>query len=199
MSNLQKKRWQKGRSGTGTLHHPDAFNEFVKFYALPDPDKAAMFNIPIDPKTGRYESIPNMGDFALKWGISRETLRLWKNRDDFQAQVSKSHKDWGKDKVGNVMASLYTRCMKYGLAYDVELFLAYYADWRKDKVEAKPVQQFGLDDIRALMSSLPPELQAKFYATITSILIQSDLYRSRTTAAGDPALITSANQGPVRG
>lgn len=169
---------------TTSVTKADVFQKFVKFMSLPDPEKAEMFEIPLNPKTGRYEKIPNIGDFARKYGVHRNTLSNWRNKEEFINAVSFKRKQWGLEKVPNVLASLYTRCIKYGMAYDVETFLAYYDNWDRKQVQKQVREQFTQDDIRLLLSALPKNEQDQFYGHLAELVARSELIRGSTSAQG---------------
>lgn len=170
------------------------FAEFIEFYAMPDPDKAKAFNIPFDKEKGRYERIPTMQDFALKHGVHRNTLGAWKQRPEFVAAVDLKQREWGLDLVGNVMAALYRRCVRYGFAADVELFLAYYKNWDRKQVIKHVTEKFSMDDIRALLAPLPVADQERFYALITDIVTQSGIQRGHAEVQRDQPLLTAGHQ-----
>lgn len=159
-----------------TLYKDDVFQKFVEFYAAPDPDKARMFDVPFDQSTQRYTFIPGQKDFAKKYGVSANTLTGWKRRSDFIGGVDSLQREWGVDVVPNVMASLYRRCIKYGMATDVELFLAYYKGWDRKQMAKAPSEKFDMDDIRALLAPLPQEKQDEFHSLIAQIIIEARVY-----------------------
>lgn len=169
-----------GGFGTGEIKKQEVFNKFVDFMALPDPDKARLFGVAFDEKKGRYESIPSQKDFALKYGVTENTLVLWKKRKDFQSAVDSKQQEWGLDTVPNVMASLYRRCIKYGISTDVELFLAFYKGWDRKQVIKHVHEKFDMDDVRALIAPLPQEMQDKFHATIAEIISAARVHGSGT-------------------
>lgn len=167
-------------SANGDIRKLDIYNKFVEFESLPDPDKAAFLGVPMikeGKNAGRYEKIPKGSDFAVKYGVHINTLTAWKNRPEFLVEVDRRQKAWGTDLVPNVMASLYRRCVRYGIGTDVELFLAYYKQWDRKQVIKHIQEKFDADDIRALLEPLPKDKQDQFYAVITSILSEAELSR----------------------
>lgn len=174
-----------GKKGDGTLKNPKIYEAFVKFYAAPDPEKAMMFEIPLDYKSGKFEKIPKEIDFARKYGISDRTLISWKKREDFQMRVDNEQKDWGLDKVSNVMAALYNRCVRYGFANEVELWLAYYKNWNRQQVVHHVHEKFDMDDIRALLAPLPKEKQDEYIRTLNKIASESELVVGNAEAKAD--------------
>lgn len=197
-SNAPETVVQIGGAGGITPEKLDAYRAFVEFYAMPDPDKAAMFDIPKDPKTGRYERTPTLGDFAKKYGVHRNTLTLWKQREDFVAAVDLKQKQWGLDLVPNVMASLYRRCVKYGISTDVELFLAYYKNWDRKQVIKHLTERFDMDDIRALLAPLPKEDQEKFYGILSEIIAKAEILGGSSQVSSDLPVIAGNDTSEVR-
>lgn len=155
----------------------EVFEQFIIFMSLPDPEKAGYMGLKPDIKTNKYDRIPTQGDFAIKFGVSKDTLSLWKKRNDFITRVDLKRKEWGIDKVPNVLAALYTRCIKYGMAYDVETYLAYYANWNRTQVIKTVGEKFDVDDLRALIAELPPTKQADAYAALATIITEADRRR----------------------
>lgn len=188
-SSVQK----KGGGGEAPIQKNHVFNEFVKFMAMADPDKAEMFGITFDVKKRRYERIPNLQDFAKKHGVHRNTLGAWKKREDFKKAVDAKQEQWGVDLLPNVMAALYRRCVQYGISTDVELFLAYYKKWDRRQVIKHIGEKFDLDDVRALIAPLPKEKQEHFYGLITEIITEAEVHRSRAEVQGDQLDLTGGN------
>lgn len=112
--------------------------------------------------------------FAEKWGIAQRTPTDWKARADFQRLRSEMFRKKLAEDVPEVMADMRKRIKKIGKADEVELWLAYSEGWDKKRVvEITPPVQFGENDIRALVSKLPPEKQVKYYETIAKLLAEA--------------------------
>lgn len=80
----------------------------------------------------------------------------------------------------DVLEGLYNRCVKYGMATDVELWLAYVEGWNKKQVlEHMAEVKLGKDDIRTLVDLLPEEDQKHFYNTLTDLIAKVETYRNR--------------------
>lgn len=151
----------------------EVYQKFIEFCGMPDPDKAALFEIEQDSK-GRYVRIPGILDFAKKYGIHRDTCTDWKKRADFAPAVMNARIQWGANLTPNVMAALYRRCVTYGRGEDVETWLAIMEGW--DRKKGNPLVQidnFTINDIRVLVAALPADQQAKFHDTISSIIIEA--------------------------
>lgn len=199
MTNGAKKS-QKGRGGVGvSLHKQELFKKFIDFYAMPDPDKCAEFDIPFDEKKGKYERVPTQIDFAKKYGLARETLSRWKNRIDFIPAVERQQKGWGLEKIPNVMAALYRRCLRFGISSDVELYLAYYANWDRKQVIKLTGEKYDLDDLRSLVALLPEDRQKAFYATISNIIRETEIYGQRAEVSEYGPAQSGSDPQNVRG
>lgn len=168
-----------------TIRKKAIFDAFVEFCASPDPDRAEMFGYKLDPLKNRYEKIPSQKDFAIKYGVSQDTLVDWKKREDFIIAVDIKQKQWGVDLTANVMASLYKRCLKYGISADVELFLAYYKNWDRKLVIKDSAERFTVDDLRSLISTLPKNKQDDFITYVSEVLAEAELRRGGETVSGD--------------
>lgn len=160
-------------SEDNSVRKQEIYAAFIEFESLPDPDKAAFLGVEVEltgALKGRYKKIPKLIDFARKYGVHQNTLTAWRRREDFAASVEARQKEWGIDLMPNVMASLYRRCVRYGISSDVELFLAYYKNWDRKQVIKHQVEKFDENDIRALLAMLPKEEQDKYYATLFDII-----------------------------
>lgn len=178
----------------------DIFLKFVEFMALPDPEKFEYMGIAIDPKTGKYPGrVPTQKQFALKSGVSNSTLSVWKASPEFQYLVDLKRKQWGTDKIPNVLAALYTRCLKYGMAYDIETYLAYYVGWTRTQVVKNVQDKFAADDLRSIIAQLPADKQKEAYAKIADIIGDAELERSNSQRTGRISNGHSDNPTEVRG
>jgi len=162
--------------------YEEIYNDFVKWYALPTYEKWEMLGVTEkqlkDPQSPYYKRPPYQTDFANKYGVHINTLTNWKKRFDFPHRVEYERMEWGKDKTSDVLAALFNRIARYGMAGDVSLWLAYVEGWTpKQVVEYK--ERFANDDIRAIISVLPAEEQKLFYDTIANALQRAELLRRR--------------------
>lgn len=150
-----------------------AFFAYVEFMAKPDPERCEMLGIPYDEKTRKYTAKPTSTRFAEKYDVHINTLTNWKQRKDFNTAVNQKRNLWGLEKVPNVMAALYQRCLRYGMAHDVELFLAYYERWDRKAAIANPPVSFTPDDIRSIIDVLPEDRQEYFHGLITNAIAEA--------------------------
>lgn len=123
-------------------------------------------------KEKQSENAPRtQGEFARKWGIHIDTTTDWFKRPDFETMREEIFRKKLAAEVPEVMADLRKRISKYGMASDVELWLAYSKGWdRKKVIEFKEPIRFAEDDIRVLVSKLSKEKQKTFYVTIAKLL-----------------------------
>lgn len=156
-------------SPDGVVKH-QIYMIFVRFMAMPDPDKCELLEIEFDPIKKKYVDTPTLSLFAKKFGVHRNTLRDWKQRDEFTKNVAEARKEWGKDRTGNVLASLYRRCIQHGNAYDVELWLAYFENWDRKQVVKVITDKFAADDLRTIIAALPQEQQDEWYVKIGELI-----------------------------
>jgi len=150
-----------------------AFFAYVEFMAKPDPERCEMLGIPYEEKTRKYIAKPTSGAFAKKYDVHINTLTNWKQRKDFNVAVHQKRNFWGLEKVPNVMAALYQRCLRYGMAHDVELFLAYYEKWDRKAAVANAPVPFTADDIRLIIDVLPEDRQEHFHGIITAAITEA--------------------------
>lgn len=137
----------------------EAYTDFIRWTILTKQERKA-------------EKAPQtQTEFARKWHIDIDTTTDWKKRQDFELLRGEMFRKKLASDVPEVMQDLRKRIKKYGMAQDVELYLAYAEGWDKKKVvEIKPPMQFGLDDVRALVAKLPKEKQKTYYATIAKLI-----------------------------
>lgn len=137
----------------------EAFAAFIRWTILTKAERKAEKA----PKT--------QGEFATRWGVDEATLSDWKKRGDFEKYRSTMFRKKLADDVPEVMADLRKRIKKYGQGLDVELYLAYAEGFdRKKVIEIKPPVTLNENDIRVLVSKLPPEKQKEFYDNIARLL-----------------------------
>ena len=143
---------KSNRGGSKKPYKIDIFGRFVNWIALPTSER-------------RKIGVENQVAFAKKYGIRNATLTDWKKREDFgklkqEAQILRLQND-----TSDVLEGLKNRCIKYGMAYDVELFLLYVEKWdRKHVLEILGEVKLGDNDIRTLVDLLPEMKQKLFLA-----------------------------------
>lgn len=179
------------------VKHEAVFNKFLHFMSLPDPEKCEMLGIPFVEEKGKFANAPTLERFADKFGVSRRTLHNWKLRKGFDPAVVARRREWGKDKTNNVMASLYRRCLQYGNAYDIELWLAYMEAWDRKQVIKHEHETFGADDIRVIIGRLPKEQQDEWYVKIGELISVAELHGSNGQVSENSVSETVGDQGEV--
>ena len=168
-TNIEKPHGKNGRK-----KKIDKYNVYQKF--------CEWFFAPVSERNG----ISTQGEFAKQNGVNINTITKWKKRDDFKGIIKSKRKSWGQERTGNVVASLYKRILKYGQAYDVELWLALIEGWDKKKVtELREKLEIGDDDIRSLIKYLPKDKQKEFYETITKLLAEARRAKGNAESLSD--------------
>lgn len=156
----------KRNGGARNLYKGNIFERFVEWIALPTADRQRI-------------GIPTQKDFAKKYNVHQTTLTGWKRNDNFgslkqEAQILRLQND-----TADVLEGLKNRCVKYGMAYDVELFLLYVEKWdRKHVLEILGEIKLGDNDIRTLVDLLPEEKQKVFYDTLTNLIAEAESART---------------------
>lgn len=158
---------KRNNIGGGTKpYKKDVYARFIEWQTLTSEERAKV-------------DIPFAKDFANKYGIREATLSEWKKRPEFhelkrEAQILKL-----SDQTSDVLDGLKRRCIKYGMAYDVELFLLYVERWdRKHVLEILGEVRLGDNDIRTLVDGLPEDKQKKFYVTLTELIAEAKQVRA---------------------
>lgn len=155
----------KNRGGVLKPRKKDVFDIFVDWIALPTTERAEM-------------GIETQTDFAKKYGIHNVTLTTWKKREDFKKAKQEAQVSRLENCTADVLEGLKDRCVKYGMAYDVELFLLYVEKWdRKHVLEILGEIKLGDNDIRTIVDLLPENKQKAFYETITDLIAEAESTR----------------------
>lgn len=136
---------------------------FAKWMALPVEDKK---------KVGMVTAT----QFGKKYNVADKTLSEWKKREDFWPLVNMHIVSWGKELTPTVLKALFKRSLKqdFGNPKDTELWLQYIEGFNpKQQIEIKNKSSgFSENDLRVLITYLPPNEQQEFYSTFDR-LIQS--------------------------
>lgn len=159
-------------SGGGVVepYKKNIYARYIEWIALTHEERARM-------------GLPFATSFAEKYGIRRTTLNDWQKRPEFldlkrEAQILKLQLE-----TSDVLDGLKKRCIKYGMAYDVELFLLYVEKWdRKHVLEILGEVKLGENDIRTLVDLLPEAKQKKFYDVLTELIAEAESARANSTA-----------------
>lgn len=165
-----------GQNDINAAHKSEIRRLFVQYIALPDPDKCEMLGIPRGEK-GVFVELPTQKKFASKYGISERTLNRWKVQAEFVAAVDLKRKEWGMALIPNVLAALYRRCVQYGMAYDVETYLAYFDNWSRTQSVKIKTEKVDADDLRTLIALLPPEKQLHFNELVANLITEAESSR----------------------
>jgi len=184
--NMSNNTIEKYKNGGGvassitpdSIKHDVVYAKFVRFVAAPNPDKCEMLGIPYVEEKKQYASRPTLQLFAEKFGVHVQTLYAWKKREEFYEGVNVVRSEWGKGQTADVLAALYRRCVQYGNAYDVELWLAYFENWDRKQVVRHVMDSFTADDLRTIISALPKEKQDEAYVKIGEYITLAELHGS---------------------
>ena len=145
----------------------DAYEAFIDWVILTPDEKAT-------------HEIKSQKDFAEQYKVDEKTIVNWKKRDDFRSRKADAMRLRLADHTPDVMQALLKRIKKYGMGYEVELWLAYVEGWDKKTIlEHKGNVEFGDDDIRALLAYLPKKERKTFYDTLTKLLTKAEHYRNQ--------------------
>lgn len=123
---------------------------------------------------------PTAKAFASKYKIHQSQLSRWKARGDFSVTKAELNQRQWSERTPDVIEGLYKRCVRYGMASDVELWLAYVERWDKKQVhEIKGSVSLRSDDIRSLVDYLPPEKRKLFYETLAGLIAEVEQYKQK--------------------
>ena len=156
----------KTKRGEYKPQKSEVYARFIKWFAL-------------DTKEREEKGIKNLSAFARKYKVTNATLTAWQKRSDFldlkrEEQVLKLQLA-----TSDVLTGLKNRCIRYGMAYDVELFLLYVEKWdRKHVLEILTEVKLGDNDIRSLVDLLPENKQKVFYDTLTNLIAEAENARA---------------------
>lgn len=141
------------------------YEEFIFWSALPASERQ---------KTGAETLL----EFAAQNGVHRNTLGLWKQRQDYQDRVDSLRKQWGREMTAYVFDGWKLACMK-GSAQAIELWLSYFEGFNKKQVIEQHVKvEVTADDIRNLINELPREEQKEFYGLLANLADRVKYHRS---------------------
>lgn len=152
----------------GTLpYKKDVYQRFIEWAAM-------------DSEERKKAGFPTGRSFAEEYGVNEKTLVRWQSRSDFldkkrQAQILKLQLE-----TSDVLTGLKNRCKKYGMAYDVELFLLYVENWdRKHIIELLGEVKLADTDLRSVIGLLPEHKQQKFYEVLAELVADAEHARNQ--------------------
>lgn len=150
----------QNHSDNKKIRKPFIYSEFVDWTAFP-----------MAPRNGVL--IETQEEFAQVYGVSKDTLSLWKQRADFEEQVNRKLKSWSIGKDMSVYQAIYNSALK-GNAKSQKLWLEYFKGFHLKKIKKeKPVREVTEDDIRNLIQSLPDLLQIKYNTFLEELVRDS--------------------------
>lgn len=151
-----KKKAQRQTQGDRDIQKKNEYLEFAKWMATPYPAKAK-------------EGLESEAKFSQYYKVNVSTIHRWKQRSDFWEKVEKHRDKWGRSRTATVLEGLYRRAVKYGMAQEVELWLAYFEGWDKKQI-VETTERFADDDLRNLIGRLPADKQQKYYDLLAQLL-----------------------------
>lgn len=147
------------------------YNEFIQWFSLPANERIEEYGC------------KRQKDFAEKFDVSKDTLSLWKKREDFGVRVGKIRNKWGLKHTGSVFAGWRNSCLK-GNPYAIELWLSYFLGWDKTQI-VKQVQEFTQEDLLTLIKVLPKHKQQYFYDTVNKIIFEAKESKQISSVGSD--------------
>ena len=156
---------RKNQGGVHRINKQTVFDRFIEWIVLTTPERAVL-------------GIETQKDFAKKYNIRAGTLSDWKRRNDFGEKKQMAQVQKLQNATADVLEGLKNRCIKYGMAYDVELFLLYVEKWdRKHVLEILGEIKLGDNDIRTIIDILPKDKRKLFYDTLTNLIAEAESAR----------------------
>lgn len=153
--------------GNDSRRTGEVYNSFLEWVVLTTEEKQKI-------------GLPTAKAFAEKYKVHESQLSRWKARDDFNQAQAELQKFKCGLMTADVLHGLYNRCVKYGMASDVELWLAYVERWDKKQIlEHRQEIKLGSEDFRTLVDFLPVDEQKHFYNTLTDLIAKAETYRHR--------------------
>lgn len=107
------------QGGLRGLSKPQEYMEFISFMALPRVLR------------GQILEVRTQDDFALKYGVNRNTLVAWKKRIGFWNEVQNVRKDFFRERSGDILLALESTCLREGKGSDVKVLLTYTGEYNE--------------------------------------------------------------------
>ena len=124
--------------------------------------------------------------FAAEHKIDHATIVDWKKRSDYPELRTQAFRDHLTDSTPEVLEALLKRIKKYGMGYEVEIWMAFVEGWDKKTVIERPeALQFGEGDIRSLLKHLPEDKRKNFYVTLAQLIAEAEHNQSQGNVFGD--------------
>lgn len=166
MITAKKSETKRGGTKNRAPNKKDAYMRFVQWSAWTS-------------QMRKDNGLPTVTSFCEKYGINIDTTTDWKKRADFAQLKREAQIEWLGDATSDVLAGLKDRCVKYGMAYDVELYLLYVEGWdRKRVIELMGEVKLGNNDLRAVIDLLPEHKRTKFYGLLTELVAEAEAIRN---------------------
>ena len=154
----------------------EVYDQFIDHCATPVGDRL------LDERTDT--------DFAKKYNVSRMALWKWANRKGFNDEVKKRRKAWAQSRVPDVLQALYIGAVKGKRAKEIALFLEYAEGFKSQVIKTRDqegIEEYTMDDVRKMLSYLPPERRAYFNTLILDIFNEAIEYARRAAETDNGA------------
>ena len=176
MNNTEDNKEEKTDAFVENVKHKEVYWKFIEWSSMNPFEQAAELglNFEADGDTGLPKERPTLKHFAARHKVHRNTLLNWQNRPDYQREVYERSKERGisryQMKMGNALEALYRRCIRYGMAKDVELLLNYAEGWHRN-LKVKEVERLAMDDLRRTITYLPEEKQEYYFKVFEKLYL----------------------------
>lgn len=131
----------------------EIYSAFVQWSAFPRREIDGVF-------------IEDQNHFAKHFGVSKDTLSLWKKRPEYGMLVDKKHRDWAFDKDPDIYYSIYKNAIK-GNASSQRLWMKLFHGFGQKK---ETLPELSVNDIRFMINVLPEKLHNKYYTFLRQLL-----------------------------
>lgn len=179
MSNLIVRKYEKTN-----LIKPDIYKEFILWTALPPIEKQKL-------------GIETQTAFCEYYKVHINTTTKWKERPDFEKRVDAILKMWSTDKTPDVVYGIYRAAVK-GNPMSQMLWLQYFKKFnpKKEEEDDRKKVEYGVNDIRFLISTLPEPLRTKHYGYLRELIEDAQQLR-HAGRLEDITTTTVESQGAV--
>ena len=142
----------------------NVYLEFVTWSALPPFERAS-------------RGMPDQGDFAKAFNVNKDTLTRWKSRPEFEKDVDRLLKNWGRGKTPDIIQSIYRSAMK-GNAKSQRFWIEYFGGSLKpvNSKETKSAELLREGDIRQLITFLPEWMQEKYNKMLHDLSVDTSIF-----------------------
>lgn len=137
----------------------DLYTEFILWTAMPHAEKIRL-------------GLEWQQDFAAHHHVDESTLWRWKKRGDFEQRVDAILKMWSTDKTPDIVHAIYRTAVK-GNPMSQMIWLQYFKHFNtkeSEKANESKKAEYGVNDIRFLISTLPEPYKTKHYGYLRELI-----------------------------